>query len=143
MSPSLVVILVISFPFLVSVASYRQLPHPLDSDESTQINICTEIVIAILIFSLPVIAFIWACFRWWRRQVHKRLILSVLSGGTITYTVVEEEATECVICLGEFEGGEIIINLPCNHLFHHQCISSWLKKSHTSCPICRVNVTEV
>ncbi|KAJ0985420.1 hypothetical protein J5N97_003776 [Dioscorea zingiberensis] len=46
-------------------------------------------------------------------------------------------ATECPICLGEFEDGEKVRVLPkCNHGFHVRCIDTWLS-SHSSCPTCR------
>ncbi|KAF7825420.1 RING-H2 finger protein ATL74-like [Senna tora] len=46
-------------------------------------------------------------------------------------------ATECPICLGEFEKGDKVRMLPkCNHGFHVRCIDTWLL-SHSSCPNCR------
>lgn len=46
-------------------------------------------------------------------------------------------ATECPICLGEFENGDKVRMLPkCNHGFHVTCIDTWLV-SHSSCPNCR------
>lgn len=55
---------------------------------------------------------------------------------------VEIPATECPICLGEFEDGEKIRVLPeCNHGFHVRCIDTWLL-SHSSCPNCRHSLLE-
>ncbi|KAG6500027.1 hypothetical protein ZIOFF_039841 [Zingiber officinale] len=50
-------------------------------------------------------------------------------------------AEECVICLGEFEGGEereaMVKVIPgCRHAFHPECIDRWLR-SDVSCPLCR------
>lgn len=46
-------------------------------------------------------------------------------------------ATECPICLGEFEKGDRVRMLPqCNHGFHVRCIDTWLV-AHSSCPNCR------
>ncbi|KAL6146331.1 hypothetical protein ACLB2K_057012 [Fragaria x ananassa] len=51
-------------------------------------------------------------------------------------------ATECPICLGEFEEGEKVRVLPkCNHGFHVRCIDTWLV-SHSSCPNCRHSLLE-
>lgn len=51
-------------------------------------------------------------------------------------------ATDCPICLGEFEDGEKIRVLPrCHHGFHVRCIDIWLA-SHSSCPTCRQSLLE-
>ncbi|GLT69180.1 hypothetical protein SLA2020_413520 [Shorea laevis] len=55
---------------------------------------------------------------------------------------VNIKATECPICLGEFEDGEKVRVLPkCNHGFHVRCIDKWLL-SHSSCPNCRHSLLE-
>ena len=51
-------------------------------------------------------------------------------------------ATECPICLGDFEKGDKVRMLPkCNHGFHVRCIDTWLV-SHSSCPNCRHSLLE-
>ena len=40
----------------------------------------------------------------------------------------------CVICLSEFTEGEPAQLLPCGHVFHTDCVTSWLRVSH-SCPM--------
>ncbi|KAF3447959.1 hypothetical protein FNV43_RR08666 [Rhamnella rubrinervis] len=51
-------------------------------------------------------------------------------------------ATECPICLGEFQDGDKVRVLPkCNHGFHVSCIDTWLL-SHSSCPNCRHSLLE-
>ena len=48
----------------------------------------------------------------------------------------------CCICLNEYLIEEKVITLPrCEHLFHSQCIKSWLRQSNT-CPFCRMVVFE-
>ena len=49
--------------------------------------------------------------------------------------------TECTICLGDFEEGDRVAEIPaCSHAFHAECIQTWLSRSNhaTPCPICRV-----
>jgi len=43
---------------------------------------------------------------------------------------------ECSVCKEEFEHGEIVLGIPCGHLYHEECISPWLKQQNT-CPNCR------
>ena len=46
---------------------------------------------------------------------------------------------ECAICLSPFISGETVRKLPCRHIFHKECIGTWLKSSHT-CPLCLHNL---
>ncbi|CAB4301520.1 unnamed protein product [Prunus armeniaca] len=51
-------------------------------------------------------------------------------------------ATDCPICLGEFQDGQKVRLLPkCNHGFHVRCIDTWFL-SHSSCPTCRHSLLE-
>lgn len=45
----------------------------------------------------------------------------------------------CVICLEDFSNGDRLTVLPCGHEFHKQCISPWLLKRSSLCPICKVS----
>lgn len=51
-----------------------------------------------------------------------------------------EEAAQCYICLVEYEDGDFMRILPCNHEFHQTCIDKWLKEIHRVCPLCRGDV---
>lgn len=42
----------------------------------------------------------------------------------------------CSVCLADFESGEFSRELPCKHVFHQQCIDSWLQR-RWACPLCR------
>lgn len=48
----------------------------------------------------------------------------------------EDDANQCAICLCEFEAGEMLRQLPCQHDFHQTCIDSWMLQ-HQTCPLCR------
>ncbi|XP_061350829.1 uncharacterized protein LOC133295920 isoform X2 [Gastrolobium bilobum] len=47
---------------------------------------------------------------------------------------------QCYICLAEYEEGDQIRVLPCNHEYHMSCVDKWLKEIHGVCPLCRGNV---
>ena len=49
----------------------------------------------------------------------------------------------CSICLDRFGTGDTVWILPCDerHIFHGDCIKSWLRKNN-SCPLCQKNVVE-
>lgn len=49
------------------------------------------------------------------------------------------EVPNCCICLDEIAMGEQTILLPCGHMFHNNCILTWLKKNNT-CPMCRFEI---
>lgn len=42
--------------------------------------------------------------------------------------------TDCAVCKDQFEPQEIVIELPCEHIFHDDCIKPWLKLNGT-CPV--------
>lgn len=46
---------------------------------------------------------------------------------------------KCSFCIEEFESSDMVVLLPCNHVFHPRVIREWLSTSPT-CPLCRKNV---
>ncbi|CAI5721127.1 unnamed protein product [Peronospora destructor] len=51
-----------------------------------------------------------------------------------------ETSKECTICQLRYGIGDHIVTLPCQHFFHACCVDKWLW-NHTSCPLCRTEVT--
>ena len=53
---------------------------------------------------------------------------------------LSENETECIICMEEFKKDDDGIYLPCQHLFHKDCLYEWFKIKDF-CPICKNKVT--
>lgn len=43
---------------------------------------------------------------------------------------------QCTICLENMGTEEVVTTLPCDHIFHKNCIVLWLSNNNT-CPLCR------
>ena len=54
---------------------------------------------------------------------------------------LDKDKQNCVICMEDFKNGDKSTNLPCLHMFHTNCIQSWLKTQNT-CPICKFKLTQ-
>ncbi|KIX02235.1 uncharacterized protein Z518_08174 [Rhinocladiella mackenziei CBS 650.93] len=46
----------------------------------------------------------------------------------------------CSICTEDFNKGEEVRVLPCNHKFHPDCIDPWLLNVSGTCPLCRIDL---
>ena len=47
---------------------------------------------------------------------------------------------DCAICIDKLKKGNEIVKLPCNHLFHVDCIKSYFLNYNNKCPMCRSNI---
>ncbi|KAH7550306.1 hypothetical protein ACOSP7_024447 [Xanthoceras sorbifolium] len=54
-------------------------------------------------------------------------------------TKVEGCSRQCVICLEEISVGSEATRMPCSHVYHQDCIVSWLEQSNL-CPLCRFQI---
>jgi hypothetical protein len=48
----------------------------------------------------------------------------------------------CTICLDDFNPGDKLRCLPCQHYFHSPCITKWLTERAATCPLCKVDLYE-
>lgn len=60
-----------------------------------------------------------------------------------TISISEEhlgtDASHCAVCKDEFELCSQVKQMPCNHMYHPDCILPWLAL-HNSCPVCRLEL---
>ena len=61
-----------------------------------------------------------------------------------TYGIVETTNKDeaCPICMEQFEASSIVRQLPCQHLFHDNCVLQWFVKDDR-CPKCRTNINKI
>ena len=52
----------------------------------------------------------------------------------------DQLVNECSICLEPYKQGDDIILLKCGHLFHEECIKTWITPDNQSCPYCRTDI---
>lgn len=52
---------------------------------------------------------------------------------------VNYELPSCSICLCEYEKQDKLVSLPCKHVFHEDCITSWTDHN-TRCPLCNADL---
>ena len=52
----------------------------------------------------------------------------------------EDGTLGCSICTEDFNRGEEVRVLPCNHKFHPACVDPWLLNVSGTCPLCRIDL---
>jgi hypothetical protein len=52
----------------------------------------------------------------------------------------EDGTLGCSICTEDFNRGEEVRVLPCNHKFHPECVDPWLLNVSGTCPLCRIDL---
>lgn len=53
--------------------------------------------------------------------------------------LMAEPPPSCPICISDFSSPDEVMQLPCKHVFHTECISEWACISQL-CPVCRDNI---
>ncbi|OAL31578.1 hypothetical protein AYO22_01170 [Fonsecaea multimorphosa] len=62
---------------------------------------------------------------------------SAIAPAIVVRPVAFSQST-CPICLDDFISGETAVReLPCNHIFHPECIDPFLRDNSSLCPLCK------
>jgi len=83
----------------------------------------------------------------WKRNANNRVrsILKVSHEEKYDAEKNTYEQRTCTICLGEFTNTKIR-KLRCSHIFHSECIESWIKEKIIKvpkCPTCNKELTSL
>ncbi|KAK1261007.1 E3 ubiquitin protein ligase RIE1 [Acorus gramineus] len=65
---------------------------------------------------------------------------SIEALGAENYEAGVGEECACAVCLEGLEEGELVSRVPCDHLYHSECIVKWLR-CNGCCPLCRIRIT--
>ena len=64
------------------------------------------------------------------------------SPSTLDKRTARHDFSMCDICLEDYTEGEHLLELPCGHKYHTQCVGPWLTEQSTLCPHCRSDVLD-
>lgn len=95
------------------------------------VGICFLVMLAIVLYK---------CIQDHRRRRRHRLPKSALKKLPIHKFKDGDPYETCCICLDDFEEGDKLRILPCDHGYHYKCIDPWLVKNKRICPQCRKRV---
>ncbi|TKY69441.1 putative RING-H2 finger protein ATL50 [Spatholobus suberectus] len=54
--------------------------------------------------------------------------------------VSREDVEDCAVCLRKMGERDEIITLRCEHVFHSDCLDTWIGFNNATCPLCRESV---
>jgi hypothetical protein len=54
-----------------------------------------------------------------------------------TLTINKEMTEKCSICLVEMEENDEYLNIECKHIYHKDCLTTYLQNYNHKCPVCR------
>lgn len=72
--------------------------------------------------------------------VHEPSMPATMTDGATSVSASLSQPT-CAICLDDFEANETQVReLPCRHIFHPDCIDTFLLRNSSLCPLCKQSV---
>jgi len=77
----------------------------------------------------------------YRNSIFQLLTLLTSNIAKLPIEILNETIdNDCAICIDKLKKGNEIVKLPCNHLFHVDCIKSYFLNYNNKCPMCRSNI---
>lgn len=98
--------------------------------------ICVVAVCFIIAVSIFVSKFAFHVYKLRKNRFPKSALKKI---PTRKYQKTDKYDT-CPICLNEYEEGEKMRILPCEHAYHVECIDKWLLRNNRFCPVCKRRV---
>ncbi|EAS01923.2 zinc finger (C3HC4 RING finger) protein (macronuclear) [Tetrahymena thermophila SB210] len=97
------------------------------------VSVLLVVFLVILIFSRTKIL-----IQRFKHQKKLKLRLQSLKKDKFVKSDNPDQVKECSICLNDYQNDETIVILNCDskHIFHQQCIETWVKQKD-ECPLCR------
>ncbi|KAJ1412029.1 Zinc finger, RING-type [Sesbania bispinosa] len=59
------------------------------------------------------------------------------SQPSVCHYVSTHEDVDCAVCLSKMRDREEIRVLRCHHVFHRDCLDTWVGFNKATCPLCR------
>ena len=76
-------------------------------------------------------------------RIIENIDLSHYSLRIIDFRLIDSRQDKsCRICNNDFSESQILIKLPCNHIYHKSCLIDWFRVVGNYCPICKETIIE-
>ncbi|XP_076806792.1 E3 ubiquitin-protein ligase RNF13-like [Clavelina lepadiformis] len=117
-----------------SVTLYHNTPFSIDYYIVPFITVIGTCFVALILFML--VRFV----RGRHRQRRNRLSRQRLKQLPVKQYKKGDEYDVCAICLDDYEEGDKLRVLPCQHAYHCKCVDPWLTATKRVCPLCKRRV---
>lgn len=127
---------------IASYFTYANKTYVIITDDDTDLNylllpfICVVTICFIIAISIFVAKFALHIYKLRKNRFPKSALKKI---PTKKYQKTDKYDT-CPICLNEYEEGDKMRILPCEHAYHVECIDKWLLRNNRFCPVCKRRV---